>query len=225
MRFIFSKCEYVFSWLGETDDSSDGAMDSIARLATCEKQKSAPFYAISTKQGCPFFEAAPWIEIRKLLEREFWYRVWIFQEMMLPKKLVLACGSKSIPRTTFEALNDLRVDILYRRSDHKLLRRELTHLDLGTLDEVIAVYRIAQSFVWILAFRSDCDRPSTIIRYTTHLKATDARDKMRKNPEHTFPNLTLENKKCIVNISEARNRWTVYKFLVSAELDNADLGS
>ncbi|TVY17603.1 Heterokaryon incompatibility protein 6, OR allele [Lachnellula arida] len=179
MRFIFSKCEYAFSWLGESDSTSDLAMDSIARLETfagLKARASHDRHVLLTQKGSPFREAALWIAIRKLLEREFWHRVWIFQEILLPKKLILACGSKSIPWTTFEVLNRLPPDISYRLSDYKLLRRELAYLDLETQDQVIAVCRIAQSFVYMFGFTS----PSFcgIIVNTTHLKATDARDKI-----------------------------------------------
>jgi hypothetical protein len=183
MRVIFSTCEYVFSWLGEADSTSDLAMDSIARLATYEIQEStfsSHFHATLTKLGSPFFEVAPWIAIRKLLEREFWYRVWIFQELVLPKKLLLACGSRYLSWTTFQNLDDLRMHVRGWHSDYKSLRRELAHLDLGTQDEVIAVCRIVQTFVRILKHRSEFSRRlGRTVADTTHLKATDARDKVR----------------------------------------------
>jgi hypothetical protein len=77
MRFIFSECEYAFSWLGESDSTSDLVMDTIARLETFEYPHSREPYhphVPLTQNGSPFCEAAPWIAIRKLLEREFWYR-------------------------------------------------------------------------------------------------------------------------------------------------------
>ena len=231
MRFIFSKCEYAFSWLGESDSTSDLAMDSIARLEAFEHAQSREHYiagleafehaqsrehyyphVLLTLGDSPFCEAAPWIAIRKLLEREFWHRVWIFQEIVLPKKLVLACGSKYISWTTFEVLNDLRVDIRYRHGDHRLLRRELAHLEVGTQDEVIAVCRIAQIFFHIIEYRFhdhvETDITMNVV-HTTHLKASDARDKVRYKSKHTPPTLTLDKENCIVNISETRTRGTV----------------
>lgn len=184
MRFIYSKCEYVFVWLGEADSTSDLAMDSIARLATCEIQGStfsSHIHATLTKHGSPFFEATPWIAIRKLLEREYWYRVWTYQEFILPKKLHLACGSRYISGSTFGVLDGLRVDIMCTHRDYKLLRGELAHLDLETQDEVVAVCRIVQSLYCLFRFKYDQVHYniSDNVRDTTHLKATDARDKVR----------------------------------------------
>jgi hypothetical protein len=96
MRFIFSKCEYTFSWLGDSDNTSDLAMDSIASLTFVSLQ------ALFFSKGSHFSEAAPWIAIRKLLEREFWHRVWIFQEILLPKK---TCSSV---RVQIYPLDDFR---------------------------------------------------------------------------------------------------------------------
>ncbi len=184
MRIIFFKCEYAFSWLGESDNTSDLAMDSIAELKAFKypyPQEPCSPHVPLTQEGSPFCEAAPWIAIRKLLEREFWHRVWIFQEMVLPKKLVLACGFKSLPWKTFEAPLDLGVDILYRHCDYRLLRNELTHLDVGTQDEVIVVCRILRGISKILTSRfasSQEYRIDETIGLITHLKATDARDKV-----------------------------------------------
>ncbi|TVY89404.1 Heterokaryon incompatibility protein 6,OR allele [Lachnellula willkommii] len=56
MRFIFSKCEYAFSWLGESDSTSDLAMDSIARLETLKPPHDC--HVQLTQKGSPFREAA-----------------------------------------------------------------------------------------------------------------------------------------------------------------------
>jgi len=192
MRDIFSKCEYAFSWLGESDSTSDLAMDSIARLETfvyLHSQEPQPHHEVLTQGNSHFCQSAPWIAIRKLLEREFWHRVWIFQEIVLPKKLVLVCGSKSLSWTAFTALSDLRIDIRYWHGDYKLLRKELAHLDVGTGDEVITVCRMAQRLYKTIEsrhfpgqFHDIHDKFHDIrsnIFDTTHLKATDGRDKVR----------------------------------------------
>ncbi|KAE9365597.1 hypothetical protein N431DRAFT_519081 [Stipitochalara longipes BDJ] len=140
MRLIFSKCDYTFSWLGEADDTSDLAMDSIAEMTTFATQQHAiPLLETLTQQGNLFCKAGPWIAIYRLLNREFWHRVWIYQELILPKKLVLACGFKSLPSTIFKVLNAIRVD------------------DIRLQD--CADFMVGPSV-------------------TSHLKATDARDKI-----------------------------------------------
>jgi hypothetical protein len=78
-------------------------------------------------------------------------------------------------------LEDLRVDVRYRYGDHRLLRKELAHLNLRAQDEVIAVCRIVQSLVLTFMSRSDpeADAIGWLVLKTTHLKASDARDKVR----------------------------------------------
>ena len=189
MRWIFSGSDYTFSWLGESDDTSDLAMDSIAKIAAFvsdfETVKEVPGENVIrqlTQQCFPFWEVGPWIAIHKLLVREFWHRVWIFQEIVLPRKLILACGSKYIRWTIFSVFDVFRLDSTFRRYDYKLLRRELNHLNSITQDEIIAVCRIAQSFFEIFFRQGKAVKDGALINCLTtmpHLKATDARDKVR----------------------------------------------
>lgn len=88
MRLVFSDCDFTFSWLGEADDTSDLAMDSISEIAGFEKQQAElSFLNALTRPSNSFCKADPWVAIRKLLTREFWHRVWIYQELILPDTL------------------------------------------------------------------------------------------------------------------------------------------
>lgn len=184
MRLIFSRCDYTFSWLGEADDTSDLAMDSIAEMTTFARlQHGIPLLATLTQQGNHFCKAGPWVAIYKLLNREFWHRVWIYQELILPKTLVLACGCKSLPSTIFKVLDAIRIDTMYTLNDHRLLRKAFAHLDSEIQNEMIAVCKTVQT-LWSVVSRFVLERVSItsfvweIASITSHLKATDARDKI-----------------------------------------------
>jgi hypothetical protein len=184
MRLIFSKCGYTFSWLGEADGTSNLAMDSIAEMTTFTRlQCGIPLLATLTQQGNPFCKAGPWIAIYKLLNREFWHRVWIYQELILPKKLVLACGSKFLPPKIFKALNRIRLDGKYMRDDYRLFRKVFAHLDSEIQYEMIAVCKTVQTLWLVVSGYVMKGRDSETLLWeiselTSHLKATDARDKI-----------------------------------------------
>ncbi len=185
MNLIFNKCDYTFSWLGEADDTSDLAMNSIAKAATFARlQGGITLLATLTQQGNPLCKVGPWIAIHKLLNREFWHRVWIYQELLLPKKHVLACGSKSLPSAVFKALDKIRTDVKYWLNDWRLLRKTFAHLDSEVQHEMVAVCKILQTLWQFLNGWAPGDTSSfssllqDIATSTSHLKATDARDKI-----------------------------------------------
>jgi hypothetical protein len=146
MRLIFTRCEYVFSWLGEADEDSDLAMDCIAKIASLPDitQDTASYIRKLTQEN-PFYETDPWVAIHRLFRRDFWYRVWIFQELVLPKNLVVGCGSKSLPWSIFKNIENVRGcdDVLER--DGFLIRELITHLDSDIQDKIVAVCRILQT--------------------------------------------------------------------------------
>jgi Heterokaryon incompatibility protein (HET) len=196
MRSIFSKCDYTFSWLGEADDTSDLAMDSIAEVETVARLRGGiPLLRTLTQEGNSFYKAGPWIAIYKLLNREFWHRVWIYQELILPNRLVLACGSKYLPSTIFMALNTVRMDVMYWKNDYEPLRKAFAHLDSDVLNEMIAVCKILQRLFSVLG-RYHWPRANIlsfvweVTTVTSHLKATDAQDKIYGIlPRYKYPPL------------------------------------
>ena len=108
MRLIFTRFEYAFPWLGEADEDSDLAMDCIAKIASLSGEERGTSFIANLTQENPFCEAAPWVAIHRLFRRDFWSRVWIFQELVLPNNLIVGCGSKSLPWMIFKELDNVR---------------------------------------------------------------------------------------------------------------------
>ncbi|KAF8859539.1 hypothetical protein BDZ45DRAFT_650039 [Acephala macrosclerotiorum] len=185
MRLIFTRCEYTFSWLGEADENSDLAMDCIAKIASSPADElSTESFIWNLTQESPFYEADPWVAIHQLFRRDFWYRVWIFQELVLPKDLIVGCGSRSLPWSKFEELENLRGcdDLLAR--DGFLIREAITHLDTDIQDKIVAVCRILLTVLPNIGFLRENDRRphsydiEEMLHYSRHLQATDPRDKI-----------------------------------------------
>jgi hypothetical protein len=185
MRLIFTRCEYAFSWLGEADEVSDLAMDCIVKIASlrskAEEGNNFTFIRNLTQEN-PFYEAGPWVAIHRLFRRDFWSRVWIFQELLLPKDLNVGCGSKCLPWSIFKELENL-IYILNR--DGFLIREATTHIDSDIQDKIIAVSRIlkiALEYVVLLrenktAWFQSCTMEQILV-INQHLQATDSRDKI-----------------------------------------------
>jgi hypothetical protein len=86
---------------------SDLAMDCIAKIASLSGEERGTSFIANLTQENPFYEAAPWVAIHRLFRRDFWSRVWIFQELVLPNNLIVGCGSKSLPWSIFKGLDNV----------------------------------------------------------------------------------------------------------------------
>jgi hypothetical protein len=182
MRAIFSECESAFAWLGDSDESSDLAMDCIVRLDQFVQKGMvgcASFLWMLVQEKF-FWDVEPWIAVTKLLKREFWYRVWIYQEVVLPKNLIIACGTKALPWNSFRALNGMRIFRGGSDDSRKLVRRHFSHLDSYVRDEITnfcdTLHPIFDHKVYF-----DNGRRLTLFELlaeTIHLRSTDPRDKI-----------------------------------------------
>jgi hypothetical protein len=101
MQNIFSKAEETWAWLGHETDESSKAVALINVLAhiyrnSCQGSSTDPQNADKTQWGSLIsskFENHV-VALGHLLSREYWYRVWIVQEIALSKKLVFFCGRR-----------------------------------------------------------------------------------------------------------------------------------
>lgn len=105
MGDIYGKATEVYVWLGLEEKGSGVALELIQRFerhfmetqdgvqngslteAACHQSRDNVIRAISQEIG--------WGELNALLERPYWSRLWIFQEIYLAKRIRLLCGSDS----------------------------------------------------------------------------------------------------------------------------------
>ena len=182
MRAIFSGCESAFAWLGDSDETSDLAMDCIAKLDQFGQKGmigSASFLWMLVQEKF-FWEAEPWIAITGLLSREFWYRVWIYQEIVLPRNLLIACGTKVLPWKIFRALNGMKIFRGGSDNSRKLIRRHFSHLDSAVRDEINTFCNNLHPIFDHKSHFDDGQRLTLfeLLAETIHLQSTDPRDKI-----------------------------------------------
>jgi hypothetical protein len=94
MRDIYSHAMTVLIWLGPKTESSGIAMEWIEELSL-RKQKSLglqeqlsgfPTAQITNRQ------TQRWQALSELCRREYWRRVWIVQEVILARRIIIHCG-------------------------------------------------------------------------------------------------------------------------------------
>ncbi|KPI37392.1 uncharacterized protein AB675_10255 [Cyphellophora attinorum] len=100
MGEIYKTATEVFSWLGHAAAGSDEVFDLI------NSRKWSPDAPLDSDQGKNEFflalcERNLSASFRLLVERPYWTRVWILQEVVLARTVVLCCGGKSASLEVF----------------------------------------------------------------------------------------------------------------------------
>jgi len=110
MGRIFSSATQVVVWLGEADAQTDAAMDLIQGLSKLDTEtttritgyqglpweyRTRVFQAMGMKHGLDNHDLVVG-GLMKLMNNDWWKRIWTVQEIVLSKSATLRCGSKSV---------------------------------------------------------------------------------------------------------------------------------
>jgi len=111
MGEIFQTAESVSAWLGEEADGSDQAITTLLQIRTLSvNPKTWPEMLAKVPpswegQRCPRKNDDVWEKIDRLLERGFFSRIWILQEVVFASKITVHCGRWSLDwEDIFEAI-------------------------------------------------------------------------------------------------------------------------
>ncbi|KAK5629125.1 hypothetical protein RRF57_004840 [Xylaria bambusicola] len=110
---IFQAAEQVTAWLGHAYRGSDDAMKVLSQIQPPSRHDYSSRNAITDNQTgserrvgkVPDPGDVTWEHINSLLRRPWFTRVWITQELVLPRKVILLCGQSELDWDRFfEAL-------------------------------------------------------------------------------------------------------------------------
>ncbi|RMJ04897.1 hypothetical protein CDV36_014432 [Fusarium kuroshium] len=102
MTNIFQSAVRVYIWLGEDEDESHVAiqfLEEVAPKASAEVDGQAPKHS----PNFPKVEDPKWSILAKLLERKWFRRVWVAQELVLAREAIVVCGARQMTWDTFHA--------------------------------------------------------------------------------------------------------------------------
>jgi hypothetical protein len=99
MHCIYRLAEKVIAWLGPSDDDSNFAYWSMNPI---QKVNITPVSAVMTSHISNEDTRNECDPFRKLMERPYWSRAWVVQEMISARSLVVQCGSEVVPYSTLE---------------------------------------------------------------------------------------------------------------------------
>ncbi len=105
MDKIYSKAARTIVWLGRADEYTPAAAETITRVAAYPKEPFArsdvnPFKRqepeLYAKNNLEYTSWLDWCSLAALLKRQWFSRLWIVQETILSRELVLLCGKHCI---------------------------------------------------------------------------------------------------------------------------------
>lgn len=96
MGTIYSHAKFVAVWLGADTENSQYATDLLERV----KQNKVSSRRITD------IERRDSAALKCLLEREYWHRLWVVQEVFLARKIWVYCGSSKLPWRTYEVASN-----------------------------------------------------------------------------------------------------------------------
>jgi len=105
MGEIFSCSHRVIFWLGNPDADSDLAMRFL------EDEEARTSQEVKSKLTCDKLDVQTWEvkqSLEKLLRRQWFYRVWIIQEVIKARSAVFACGKYCVQVDTFRGTFNLK---------------------------------------------------------------------------------------------------------------------
>ena len=107
MRTIYANASIVRVWLGESTDGSDEAMGVFNELGN----GNPPRLANVRIDGRPL-DMGNVKNLRDLLTRPWWRRIWVQQEFVLATRLALHCGSRCLNHDTLSTFDISSYEII-----------------------------------------------------------------------------------------------------------------
>lgn len=189
MNDIYRDAERVISWLGETSDDSDLAMKMIQRWSSLSPSlwlniNTSTGLCVGSNLDEAFGEIAA-RAVNKLLERPYWTRVWIQQEVALCPTVQMYCGAKCLPLEAFakacQIWKNIRISVLGTSNvidNWKILAAPAP--DVVTPLENMLLFRQQQQTLLSNTRPASSSDTSLfdVLRSCQLLKATDPRDKI-----------------------------------------------
>ena len=144
MADIYGEAGCIYAWLGQHADDSDWLLETLQDVKYLRDDNTW-----FRGQSFRFLQA-----LQRFAERTYWSRIWIVQELVLAKEVVLMCGNSTLLWRRIE-------DFFKRFLPHKIEAAWQFSPQLTTLGQVLAT-RNCSNTLWQLFDRfgdKDCSIP------------------------------------------------------------------
>ncbi|CAI9630293.1 unnamed protein product [Alternaria burnsii] len=132
MADVFKKADGVVVWLGKEDQYTQDALTTMQRISSTpeEKWSLVPYTSFYNPEESPLVFATRltfynWLGFIVLINRPWFKRAWVIQEIALGKTALVVCGSKVFP---WELLSKTLSFVKITRWYHHLRSEKLRHV-------------------------------------------------------------------------------------------------
>lgn len=181
MGEIYRKASKVVAWLGLPDEKTPSTFNflkGLSRYVIAIGRKEGVGFPNSAEDNDKLLEAMvkeyptslpQWTDVQAFLERDWFSRVWILQEIVLAKSILIQCGDHTLSWGTLDLLGSLLI---------KRPKNDITPIrDLGEFMLQMVRARVTHHFGAIEQKRSFLSL-TALLREMRARKATDPRDKV-----------------------------------------------
>ncbi|KAJ3539744.1 hypothetical protein NM208_g5360 [Fusarium decemcellulare] len=158
MNEIFSAATFVRVYVGEAADETYRAMQLIYDCGKLSSKEDVKDRILQDETGSK--------ALTELLSRPYWQRMWIFQEIVLGRAVVIYCGSFQAPWHGLYSIDEASGD------GRLWFENQIRQGWVFNLRK--ALFRISQFCI----DRSQARYPTNVLQPTRALQATDPRDKL-----------------------------------------------
>ena len=102
MDRIYSSAETVIMWVGEEDETTPRLATFIELIERLVDGIESPHARYTNGRGLPWRLAPEWTHLNSFLDRPWFTRTWVLQEVSLAQNCILRCGSYSWPWTSLK---------------------------------------------------------------------------------------------------------------------------
>lgn len=160
MGKIYSKASLVRIWIGTEYDHADQAFELVCNCGPANEisEERVAWNVIHDEAGTK--------ALTKLLQRDYWNRMWVFQEIVLAKEAVVHCGKLQAPWSNFRWLDVVS-------SKHTLW--------LTAQVEYPWIFEFRKALFTIAHFcvtSAEASHVNNVLHPTRHLRCQDPRDKL-----------------------------------------------
>lgn len=104
MRRIFQQAETVHIWIGRDFSGSRDAFQFVRSVNRCAKDDLVDFIRGPGRES-------QLEHLRKFFYKEYWWRIWVVQEVVVAQHAIVICGDDSIPWEDLYAVGDKLMEV------------------------------------------------------------------------------------------------------------------
>jgi hypothetical protein len=170
MKMVYEQATEVVVWLGLTYDESNLAIQLVHELYN--HRESTEW--ITERFSKPDIEQK--LEsLADLFNRNYWWRIWIVQELTVARKIIFYCGKSSIEAKSLHAIQQLFIRITKLDGFPKDLLIDVMQGNLDTIGR-LCYKGIQEIYYWKQELVSTKPSFYTCLLYHYHKKSSDPRD-------------------------------------------------